>query len=192
MRRAVVDQGLFLIAFALYADAKLHSSEVSGAVTEPVSVRETPSRSLSLSIEMLRQELALMPIFRANLPGMGFTARAGGISIVLRGEELYPGDSEELGAVWHSPLESIGDAVHGHLDEDLFLTIVGYGGRTGEEGVGLGELRARWVKRFLEERFPRQGRAPSPAEGGVVLMDGGAPPAGGQMLELRVAPRLRE
>ncbi len=189
MRRSVVDQGLFLIAFALYADAKIHASDAP--VSVPAEIPVDP-RVLPLPVEMLRQELAMMPIFRANLPGLGFAARAGGVSIVLQGEELYRNDSDELEAVWHSPLESIGDAVYGHLDEGLFLTIVGYGGRANTEGAGLGELRARWVKRFLEERFPREGGSAGPAEGGVVLMDGGAPAAGGQMLEFRVAPRARD
>ncbi len=194
MRRPVVDQGLFLIAFALFADAKLQAvsgpaSASAGGASPEVSASHAPVRTVSLSIEMLRQELALMPIFRANLPGLGFSVRSGGISIVLQGEELYRDDSGELEAVWHSPLEAMGDAVYGHLDEGLALTIVGYGGRTDKEGVGLGELRARWVKSFLEERFLRQGRDSSAA---VVLMDGGAPPAGGQMLELRVSPVIRD
>jgi hypothetical protein len=151
MKSSVLYQGLFLIAFALYADSRLHKTDTadSNGATGPYSTLSTHATRLPLALDLLRQELALIPIFRAKVPGVSLSILDEQVLIAFEGEDLYREGGVEIEAVWTSALEQIGTVVYQHLDPALELAIVGFGDGADQDGVTQGELRAKWIEHFF-------------------------------------------
>jgi|GEM_PF-3094706 len=186
MRSAALYQGLFLIALALYADAKLHPAVPAGEGAAlrpaPSSAGEESAERLPLALDLLKQELEQMPVFKAKIPGIRFEARREQVQIEFESRDLYRENAVDVDAIWHKALEQIGIAVYGHLDPALTLEITGYGSPGEGREPGQGELRARWMEQFFEARFGGTGKAR------VKLKDGGNPAEGRQRLEFRCTP----
>ncbi|NDG85253.1 MAG: hypothetical protein EBX52_09500 [Proteobacteria bacterium] len=185
MRGAILYQGLFLIALALYADARLHPVIPAGEGTVhpvPEAKQDESAERLPLALDLLKQELEQMPVFKAKIPGVRFEARPDQIRIEFEGRDLYRENAVEVDAIWHKALEQIGIAVYGHLDPELTLEITGFGTPAEGQAPGQGELRARWMEQFFEARFGGTGKAH------VKLKDGGSPAEGRQRLEFRCTP----
>ena len=169
MKSAVLYQGLFLIAFALYAETKIHASGEAGLgqPTGAYSSLSTHATRLPLALDLLRQELAQMPIFRAKIPGVVLSILDEQVLIAFEGDDLYREGSVEVGEIWISALEQIGVAVYQHLDPSLELSIVGFGSGADQNGLTQGELRAKWIGNFFASRH-ESGALPK-----MKVLDGG-------------------
>jgi hypothetical protein len=184
MKSSVLYQGLFLIAFALYADSRMHATGTTGTSggSGTYSSLSTHATHLPLALDLLRQELAQIPIFRAKVPGVTLSILDEQVLIAFEGDDLYREGATEVEAIWASALEQIGSAVYQHLDPALQLTIVGFGTGMDQEGSSQGTLRAKWIEHFFGSRSDG-GEKPK-----VTVLDGGKG-AGVPRFELKVSLR---
>jgi hypothetical protein len=148
VNRSAVYQGLFLLAFGLYANAT-RSSKIQ-AVPAPESRPVIPIERRSDSndpLQDLYEELERIPVFQGKIEGVELKFSGDSILIEIQNDELYRPDSIEVEPVWHSSLIQIGQELYSELESGLSLEITGFG--------PLGEGRAKWLSEYFKSQFQR-------------------------------------
>ncbi|MBU6153549.1 MAG: hypothetical protein KGP28_04535 [Bdellovibrionales bacterium] len=145
VRSSSLYQGLFLLAFGLYANSARSPEKQSATLGTPDS--ETPRKGASRNdaLEELYSRLEAIPVFQGRVDGVELKLMDSAIFIELQSADLYRPGSEEIEAAWHSSMVQIGHEVYSRLDPSLELEITGFG--------SLGEGRAKWLKAYFQNQF---------------------------------------
>ena len=147
--RTVIYQGLFLMAFGLYANATRSpgNKAVPAPESRPRDTLEKRAASQDEPLQELYDDLQRIPVFQGKIEGVELEVSGDSILIEIRSEELYRPASVEVEPVWHSTLIQIGQELYSELDPGLALEITGFG--------PLGESRAKWLSEYFKSQFQR-------------------------------------
>ena len=149
VNRSAVYQGLFLLAFGLYANATRspRNEAVPAPESRPGAPIEKRSQSQDDPLQDLYEELERIPVFQGKIEGVELKFSGDSILIEIQNDELYRPDSIEVEPVWHSSLIQIGQELYSELEAGLSLEITGFG--------PLGESRAKWLSEYFKSQFQR-------------------------------------
>jgi hypothetical protein len=149
VNQTAIYQGLFLLAFGLYANATRSPRKEAVAAPEsrPRVDIEKRSESQNDPLQDLYGELERIPVFQGKIEGVGLKISGDSILIEIQSDELYRPGGVEVEPVWHSSLIQIGQELYSELDPSLALEITGFG--------PLGESRAKWLSEYFKSQFQR-------------------------------------
>ena len=153
VKSGVIYQGLFLIAFALYAEGqrRVFRSEVQTNDSIPVGVK-TESRTHRPFLAKLEEDLRLIPVFQGKLEGFTLEVLDQGVLMTLESDELFRAHAISVDSSWFSTLEQIGAKVYSNPDPDALLEIE-VSGEAGSPEKDLGLKRAGWIQAYFQSHF---------------------------------------
>lgn len=150
MKSSILYQGLFLMAFALYVQAK-NAHAPSAFAPQIASVPTSSSGGepekflLPLSLDLLQRELRMIPALRAGVEGLRLGSSSDGVMVSIRSPDLYRRNSDAVESAWLPTLDQLGGPVYSTLDPELELRIRVYGENSREKGV--------WILQYFENHF---------------------------------------
>jgi flagellar motor protein MotB len=152
MKQTVVYQGLFLIAFALYANERnqAHPVVIQKEIAEPSAPGEIPAAP---ELVALYQKLKIASVFTTPIDGVSLTSAPRALSIRIQSDELYPDGSEvAVEETWQPVLDQIGDALFaaGEPTVDLIFSV---STTLEKDAFTVSSARANWVLRYLERKY---------------------------------------
>jgi hypothetical protein len=162
LKNTALYQGLFLLAFGLYASERLQARE-------SIVLKKTEAEIVSLStepglraIEILYRDLKSTPLFQTPIDGLRLKQTGSRISIILQSDELYSGENIAIEETWHPVLDRIAESVFPKLGEGFQVRIQGFkelGDESGgvsafrqESAYALATSRAEWLIHYFETK----------------------------------------
>ncbi len=163
LKSTALYQGLFLLAFGLYAHERF---QAQGSVAPKKVDAEviSPSSEPGLhAIELLYRDLKNTPAFQTPIDGLRLKQTGSRISIILQSDELYSGEGVAIEETWHPVLDRIAESVFPKLGDAFQVRIQGFkevGDESGgvsafkqESAYALATSRAEWLIQYFETKF---------------------------------------
>jgi hypothetical protein len=153
MKLVTVYQGLFLIAFALYASERNRIHRVLSVPSSPEHQELTEIQSPEL--RSLYQKLKVAPVFSTTIDGVSLSHSLEEIKIQLKSEELYQGDETAIEETWLPVLDQIGNVLFaGSSDAPKFGIVFSSNAPFEKDAFSFSSQRAEWVLRYFNRKFP--------------------------------------
>ncbi len=163
-QNAVIYQGLFLIAFALYAKEQNESHPIVIQKETVIAQPEiTPTRPESQTLSALYQELKSKEVFQTPVDGVKLTQLGTAIQVSLQSDELYRDGEAAIEETWYPMIDQIGSALFPRVDQSFKVSFVGYANSLNERESRSAAFqqspylfsasRAEWLFRYYDSHF---------------------------------------
>ena len=190
-QNSVIFQGLFLIAFALYAKERNASHPLiiqnKTIVAAPEAIEEEHQ---SPSLNGLYSKLKSLSIFLVPVDGVKLLRTDTAVVISLQSDELYRDGEVAIEETWFPMIEQIGNAVFPVLDPGLKLSFVGFANSLNEAESKSAAFqqspylfstsRAEWLFRYYDSKFRIK------TDKRIPIMSGAGAIPNGKRVELRI------
>jgi hypothetical protein len=161
LKHSVIFQGLFLMAFGLFASERMRAKTPSATVKMAESSESNPNPDAH-ALDVLYRMLLKSEAFRTPVSGLRIRLAPGKVVISLQNEELYSGDSVALDETVQPVLDRIASSLLPLLAPEFQVRVQAFiEGATEEHGVSafkqetaysLATKRAEWLLHYLETR----------------------------------------
>jgi hypothetical protein len=148
-KQTTLYQGLFLIAFALYANERNQAHPIliqKIADTTPVEI------SLPAEVDSLYQKLKASPLFATPIDGVTLIKGKQDVRVQLKSDELYRNDEIAMEETWLPVLDQVGTLLFQEGEPKCALTFSSNSSVDHDE-FSISSQRAEWVLHYLNRKF---------------------------------------